>query len=292
MEPRILRHVRNFCHALGAGLDPAQSEKGAWGLPLDMANWCSYLTFDIMVDIVFGVSGDLLVDPSKRSIVDDIGISSKRAFVLLNAELLYLGRMDRRLFPGSVSSRRRFLRLVDELVARSTSLSAEEKSRAIVQRLLAGRDADANGGIPDSRSLISDATTLTVAGMLDRHFLQESSTDRSHYNRIRHNRASPQRHVLLPKPLPIRLQPPRNRNPPTVLLPRRNQTRRVTKQLHLPARLHRRDTADHPARPHGPLPGGPPRRRADRRTRRPRGIPRRHQRVQPPPSSGLFPPAK
>ena len=113
-----------------------------------------------------------------------------------------------------------------------------------------------------------------------------------YYNRIRHNRASPQRHVLLPKPLPIRLQPPRNRNPPTLLFPRRNQTRRVTKQLHLPARLHRRDTADHPARPHGPLPGGPPRRRADRRTRRPRGIPRRHQRIQPPPSSGLFPPAE
>ncbi|PKY04082.1 cytochrome P450 [Aspergillus campestris IBT 28561] len=170
MEPRMLRHVRNFCHALGAGLDTTSSEKGAWGSPLEMADWCSYLTFDIMVDIVFGVSGNLLVDPSQRSIVEDIGISSKRAFVLINAPLLYLGRMDRKLFPGSVSSRRRFLRLVDELVARSTSLSAEEKSRAIVHRLLAGRDAEANGGIPVMQSLVSDATTLTVAGMLGHHF--------------------------------------------------------------------------------------------------------------------------
>ncbi|XHG01518.1 hypothetical protein AWENTII_004896 [Aspergillus wentii] len=162
-EHRILGHVRQFCtllypRHLGQNED---KEKGEWGPAMKMSDWCSYLTFDIMADIIFGAKHDLLNDDTHRSIIGDIEESNVRTTVLMQIPWLYLGRMDRKLFPESIKSRIRYLKLVDKMVSNHVQGKMEQKEGTIFSLLSQGeqklRDAD----------LHSEATHLTIAGMVD-----------------------------------------------------------------------------------------------------------------------------
>jgi len=57
MEKYILGNVRTFCSQLAP---KTLSEKG-WGLPQNMADWCNYLTFDVMGDLCFGKAFEMLI---------------------------------------------------------------------------------------------------------------------------------------------------------------------------------------------------------------------------------------
>jgi cytochrome P450 len=130
-----------------------------------MAEWCNYLTFDIMADIVFGAQSGLLTEPANRYLVEDIDVSAKRAFCLICTPLLFIGRMDRWVFPEAVRARRRFLGFVDQLVEQGLAKGTTAQG-AIFTSLLSLRDTETQRTL-DRQSILSEATALTVAGKLE-----------------------------------------------------------------------------------------------------------------------------
>ncbi|KAL2834192.1 hypothetical protein BDW59DRAFT_156134 [Aspergillus cavernicola] len=69
-----------------------------------MCEWCSYLTFDIMCDFVFGGSYNLLEREDNCRVVNDIKDANLRAAVLVWAPYLYLDRLDKIRFKDSKDS--------------------------------------------------------------------------------------------------------------------------------------------------------------------------------------------
>lgn len=75
MEKYILANVRTFCSKLGARptLFGKVNAKGEWGLAQNMADWCNYLTFDVMGDLCFGKAFEMLEHEENRHVIDLIG---------------------------------------------------------------------------------------------------------------------------------------------------------------------------------------------------------------------------
>jgi len=76
MEKYILGNIRTFCDKLGN--KPAASlvgEKGdgEWSVVQNMADWCNYLTFDVMGDLCFGKAFEMLEHETNRHVIDLIG---------------------------------------------------------------------------------------------------------------------------------------------------------------------------------------------------------------------------
>jgi hypothetical protein len=69
MEKYILGNVRTFCSRLGKS---KSGEKG-WGIPQNMADWCNYLTFDVMGDLCFGKAFEMLEHEENHHVIDLIG---------------------------------------------------------------------------------------------------------------------------------------------------------------------------------------------------------------------------
>jgi len=76
MEKYILGNVRAFCSALGTKptfLAEKGSNQGQWSVAQNMADWCNYLTFDVMGDLCFGKAFEMLEHHENRHVIDLIG---------------------------------------------------------------------------------------------------------------------------------------------------------------------------------------------------------------------------
>lgn len=79
MEGHVLKHVRKFCNKLlqpeifdgGIAVNYASKDfKGVWSPPKDMSRWASYLTFDIMGDICFSNTFNMLDSSENHYMLD------------------------------------------------------------------------------------------------------------------------------------------------------------------------------------------------------------------------------
>ena len=76
MEEHILSNVRNFCRLMCDQNDVSSDNHtdkalpGEWSAPKDMTRWSGYLTFDIMGDICFSQSFQMLEKEDNRYILD------------------------------------------------------------------------------------------------------------------------------------------------------------------------------------------------------------------------------
>lgn len=70
MEEVMLLHVRQLCSILGGD---GQGKGRKW----NMADWFSYLSYDVMGELCFGKSYDMLVDGARRGV---IGLVDRAAF--------------------------------------------------------------------------------------------------------------------------------------------------------------------------------------------------------------------
>lgn len=82
MEDVMLLHVRQLCSILGRepkGLQPSNPQEGA---TFNMANWFGYLTYDVMGELCFGKSFDMLIDGAKRRMVHLVDRAAYRHYVV------------------------------------------------------------------------------------------------------------------------------------------------------------------------------------------------------------------
>lgn len=91
MEKYILHNIRSFTDGLVTsrwnhgnsqqmvmGGDEKKTMAGGWGPAQNMADWCNYLTFDIMGDLCFGKAFNMLEKPDNHFAADMIGMAAHR----------------------------------------------------------------------------------------------------------------------------------------------------------------------------------------------------------------------
>jgi hypothetical protein len=81
MERYILANIRSFCDALGA-VSANTSENKGWTIGRNMADWCNYLTFDIMGDLCFGKAFGMLERPDNRFAIELLGNAAHRHLIV------------------------------------------------------------------------------------------------------------------------------------------------------------------------------------------------------------------
>lgn len=72
MEKYVLANVRSFCQFDGK-MRTRNNTRSEWGGPFNMADWCNYLTFDVMGDLCFGKAFEMIERPENRHVIDLIG---------------------------------------------------------------------------------------------------------------------------------------------------------------------------------------------------------------------------
>lgn len=155
-EPTIMPHIDRLCEQL------APSD-GSWSEPQDMAEWSSYLTFDIMAEVVFGLKYDLVGIKAYRYVVDAIADSNIRTSVLLYFPKLLWRRMDKKLFPASIAARNAFLKFMGKLLHERYQMKPSANARDVLSALLKVRDVD-TGKRLSTDQVNADSTTLVIAG--------------------------------------------------------------------------------------------------------------------------------
>jgi hypothetical protein len=90
MERYILANIRTFCDSLGAAASN-DSEKKGWSVGQNMADWCNYLTFDIMGDLCFGKAFGMLERPDNRFAIELIGNAAHRHLIVRSPTMLIIG---------------------------------------------------------------------------------------------------------------------------------------------------------------------------------------------------------
>lgn len=84
MEDVMLLHVRQLCAALAGENSQQHQEKGntVW----NMADWFSYLTYDVMGELCFGKSFDMLVSSGRREVIRLVDRAANRHYVVSNRD--------------------------------------------------------------------------------------------------------------------------------------------------------------------------------------------------------------
>ncbi|KAK2758666.1 hypothetical protein FQN54_003356 [Arachnomyces sp. PD_36] len=160
-ETRLQGYVQRFMDALQpSNISPISPS--SWGSPIDMTDWCSYFTFDVMSDFLFGLKYDLLHDSQHRHIVHDIENTHQRLYVLMHFRALFLGRLDKKLFPQAVRSSRGYLGFIDRLLKDYSCLS--EKTQTDIFSAFAEAKDYANNPVFTPDELRSEAILMSSAG--------------------------------------------------------------------------------------------------------------------------------
>lgn len=82
LEKYILANVRTACRLLGESRGKERTDENAWNSPWNVANWCNWLVFDIMGDLVFGKAFGMLESPANRFAVDLVGNAAHRHLIV------------------------------------------------------------------------------------------------------------------------------------------------------------------------------------------------------------------
>lgn len=159
-EPQLMSHIRKF-----SSIIECNSNSKEWGPGMQMSDWCSYLTFDIMTDFCFGIQYDLLQKDDFRHIISDIESSNVRSGVLLYIPYLYLGRLDKKLFRTEIESRNRLIQFINRVLKERTSLAKDGSALDMYSYLTRAKDVQ-SGKVLNAAEIRSESTTLAIAGKI------------------------------------------------------------------------------------------------------------------------------
>lgn len=168
MDSRIAVHVRKFCDIV------FPKEAKTLGKPMDMSEWCSYLTFDLMADLVFSASYNLLGNERFRHMPHVIDKSNVRMSVLVYLPFIALYKyIDAFIFKEAAIARYRFMRFVIRAVRERADRAIGKWSQQsldpcpprndIYSALAIAKDPDTGKGF-STQEMISESITLVVAG--------------------------------------------------------------------------------------------------------------------------------
>ncbi|QBZ66636.1 hypothetical protein PoMZ_13619 [Pyricularia oryzae] len=173
-EGRITRHILSLCRAVTADVDEIDEQVGgggrSWGKPVDMSELCSYLSFDIMADVMFGAKYNLIEEPKFRYIVKAIENSNTRLAALAQAPRFARLKLDKYIFRSAIESRTRFLKFLGRMLnARLEELAQVEEDKDddkhgdLFGSLINATDPE-TGSKFTTDELLAESATLVFAG--------------------------------------------------------------------------------------------------------------------------------
>ena len=164
-EKQLMGHIHKFCTVIET--DEVSNSCGptsnSWGPTMRMSDWCSYLTFDIMTDFCFGIQYNLLQDPECRHIIGDIEQSNVRSGVLLYIPMLYLGRLDKKLFREEIRGRDRLIQFITRILGERTTQTKDVVFQDMYSHLTRAKDEQTRK-VLNYAEIRSESTSLALAG--------------------------------------------------------------------------------------------------------------------------------
>ncbi|KAL2849014.1 cytochrome P450 [Aspergillus pseudodeflectus] len=149
-------------HVIATGKQPALEAEEGWSVPKNMAHWCDYFTFDMMSELVFGSSYDLLQDSQNHFIIDGITAQMHRFGFLLNFPGLESMGMNHILFPSARGKALRFYAKSKQIMEERKARKGERKDD-VLSNLLAATDPE-TGESFSNQQLWIESNLLIIAG--------------------------------------------------------------------------------------------------------------------------------
>ncbi|KAF2872758.1 cytochrome P450 [Massariosphaeria phaeospora] len=174
LEKYILANVRTACRLLGEGESGGEGvdEKG-WGRQWNVANWCNWVVFDIMGDLVFGKAFGMLESPVNRFAVELVGNAAHRHLICGTHLTIHNWHLDKILFRKIAAQRGQYMQYSKAQAMERTKMGMDVDRKDFFYHLLNAKDPETGKGFSmdelwgESNLLIiagSDTTSTAMAG--------------------------------------------------------------------------------------------------------------------------------
>ncbi|KAF2702911.1 cytochrome P450 [Pleomassaria siparia CBS 279.74] len=161
-EPVILADIAKLQRCM---IEKERNESvQGWSLPVNMADWSSYFSFDVMSKIIFAQNYDLIGNDEHRGFIKDIMRNNVRISVYYNYISLKSLKMDKWLFPESIRGRNAFLVYISRFLSGAGEKTEIEGSKHLFKILESASDPQ-TGRKLSAVELRSETATLIGAGM-------------------------------------------------------------------------------------------------------------------------------
>jgi len=175
LEKYILANVRTGCRLLGEKAAAAEKngEREEWADMWNVADWCNWLVFDIMGDLVFGKAFGMLESPVNRFAVDLVGNAAHRHTICGTHLTIHKWHLDKILFRKIAAQRGQYMQYSKSQAVERTKLGLDVDRKDFFYYLLNARDPETGKGFSmdelwgESNLLIiagSDTTSTAMAG--------------------------------------------------------------------------------------------------------------------------------
>ncbi|OAP62566.1 hypothetical protein AYL99_01793 [Fonsecaea erecta] len=156
-EKRIAVHIDRLCKIVYSKTEA-----------INISDWCYYLLFDIMSDVVFGARYNLLENDEFRYVPDAINKSNVRMSTLFQFPQLASFKWTKYLFRDAIAARNQFVpfvsRVVKERLRRQKMISDKKDEVTDVFANLAASEDPETGDTFTDNEIAAESTTLIVAG--------------------------------------------------------------------------------------------------------------------------------
>ncbi|ORX95259.1 cytochrome P450 [Clohesyomyces aquaticus] len=181
LERYILGNVRTACRVLGESVKGSEiqgngSEKSGdegWKDAWNVADWCNWLVFDIMGDLVFGKAFGMLESPVNRFAVELVGNAAHRHLICGTHLTIHKWHLDKILFRKIAAQRGQYMQYSKAQAMERTKLGVDVDRKDFFYYLLNAKDPETGKGFSmdelwgESNLLIiagSDTTSTAMAG--------------------------------------------------------------------------------------------------------------------------------
>ncbi|PHH50395.1 Cytochrome P450 monooxygenase apf7 [Ceratocystis fimbriata CBS 114723] len=168
MEPFVHNNIRKLCELVGPSQDssfresPVASEKHSeWSVPQNMAKWFSYLTMDVLGDLCYGKSFDLLEKEDNRYSLELLAFATKAHLLSGLMPLAYRWKLDYIIFRQIASGREQFAKYGRERLNERTALGNTTDRKDFFHYMLNSKEGGYSFSQPE---LWGESTLLLIAG--------------------------------------------------------------------------------------------------------------------------------
>ncbi|TID26360.1 cytochrome P450 [Venturia nashicola] len=167
MEKYVLEKVRTFCRALPTtdlDLIDVQKSNGEkdWGSPKNMGEYSDWLAFDVMGELAFGKSFDMIERPDNRFASTLLGNAAHRHLICGTHLTLHHYHLDKVLFPKIAGSRAQYMNYSRQQCMERTKVGLDADRRDFFYHLLTAKDETAAGF--SMNELWGESNLLIIAG--------------------------------------------------------------------------------------------------------------------------------
>ncbi|KAF2737258.1 cytochrome P450 [Polyplosphaeria fusca] len=172
LEKYVLANVRTACQLLGEAKSENGDEKG-WNQAWNMANWCNWMVFDIMGDLVFGKAFGMLESSQNRFAVELVSNAAHRHLICGTHLLIHRWHLDKILFRKIAAQRAQYMQYSKAQAMGRTKMGLDVDRKDFFYHLLNAKDPETGNGFSmdelwaESNLLIiagSDTTSTAMAG--------------------------------------------------------------------------------------------------------------------------------